>query len=658
MKLNRDIRIVELLPIVLLFAGLLLFPVSMMNRDFSRIPGDKGDARFNNYILEHGYKYAKGEVPDYWDAPFLYPHRNTIALSDNLLGTLPVYIFFRSLKCDKETSFQWWFLSMFALNFLGCYLALRKWSGNVLLSSCGAYIYAFSIYLLGHINHVQILPKFIAPLVLFWLWQYLSKKRIVSLAFAVTGLTYQFYCGMYLGFFLFYVMLFMIISYLVIFRDTEIFKQFIQRKTALTIGGIIVVNLALLYPMLSHYIPVSGQLGFRSFNEISLYLPRWSSYFFSTPESYLWNNLSYHLRDSEVYWWENFLFCGILPWIAVLLLPVLWLHKEVKMETKKFLGFLVATFFLCVLFSIKFDGFTFYKLIVNMPGFGSMRSINRIINIIIIFQIVIFVFVFKGLQEKYKLAGKVMLFLPLMVVIDNSVTYWERTFSKVEVQNEVKAVADRIAAQQNPSYKAIAYQHKNFFGKETPSHLNVMLACQDLNIKCVNAYTGLFPPNFQGFADTEGIDSLYRWMNYNHSDTSGIQIITEFDFSFRHRQHGRLISSNDKVVLRDSTGGGRLYVGAEKDAVGEYWDIITKQDGKKIIRSQDDKFVCAELSSVGEIVSNRDAPGYWESFIFEDVKDGFIIIKAANEKYIGITSDQKLIANEVKERASLFKLEK
>ncbi|MBK9318841.1 MAG: hypothetical protein IPM91_08500 [Bacteroidetes bacterium] len=93
MKLNRDIRIVELLPIVLLFAGLLLFPVSMMNRDFSRIPGDKGDARFNNYILEHGYKYAKGEVPDYWDAPFLYPHRNTIALSDNLLGTLPVYIF-------------------------------------------------------------------------------------------------------------------------------------------------------------------------------------------------------------------------------------------------------------------------------------------------------------------------------------------------------------------------------------------------------------------------------------------------------------------------------------------------------------------------------------------------------------------------------------
>jgi len=658
MKPNRDIRIVELLPLVLLLAGLLLFPLSMMNTDFTRIPGDKGDARFNNYILEHGYKFVKGEVPDYWDAPFLYPHKNTIALSDNLLGTLPVYIFFRAMKFDRETAFQWWFLSMFALNFLGCYFALRKWSGNVLLSTCGAYIYAFSIYLLGHINHVQILPKFIAPLVLFWFWQYLSKKRIASLALAVTGLTFQFYCGMYLGFFLFYVMLFMIISYLVIYRDKTIFKQFVQRRTALSIGGIIVVNLALLYPMLSHYIPVSGQLGFRSFEEISLYLPRWSSYFFSTPESSLWNKLSYHLRDAEVYWWENFLFCGMLPWIAVLLLPLLWLHKSVKIESKKFLGFLMMTFLLCVLFSIKFDGFTLYKIIVNMPGFGSMRSINRIINIVIIFQIFIFVFVFKGLQEKFKVAGKLFLFLPLLVVLDNSVAYWERTFSKSEVQNEVKALADRIAAQRNPSYKAIAYQHKNFFGRETPSHLNVMLASQDLNIKCINAYTGLFPPNFQGFADTEGTDSLKRWMDYNKEDASNIQIISEFDFSFRHRQLGRLISSDNRVVLRDSTSGGRLYFSAEKESGGEYWDILTKQDGMQVIRSQNDKFVCAELSSVGEIISNREAPGHWESFIFEYLPDGFFVVKAVNGKYIGRTSDQKLIASVDKDQAIHFKLEK
>ena len=658
MNLNREIRIVELLPFVLLLTGLYLFPLSMMNTDLTKMPGDKGDARFNNYILEHGYKYAKGEVSEYWDAPFLYPYQNTIALSDNLLGTLPIYIFFRSIKCDRETAFQWWFLSMFALNFFGCYLALRKWTGNIMLSSTGAYIFAFSIYLLGHINHVQILPKFISPLVLYWFWRYLSEKRISSLALAITGLTYQFYCGMYLGFFLFYVMLFMFISYLIVYRDWGNFKQFSQPRIALSIVGIIILNLALLYPMLSHYLPVSSQLGFRDFSEISLYLPRWKSYFFSTPESYWWNSLSYHMRNSEMYWWENFLFCGILPWIALLLLPILYFHRAVNAHSKKFLLYLLLTFLLCVLFTIKFDGVTFYKLIVNLPGFGSMRSINRIINIIILFQILIFVFVFKGLKEKYNRLGNFLVILPLFAVLDNSVAYWERTFSKVEVQKEVEFITKKIASQVKPSTKAIAYQHQDFFGKETPAHLNVMHACQDLNIPCVNAYTGLFPDYFSGFAETEGVDSLKRWMDSNKRDVAEVQVISDFEFIFRHRQYGYLVSAKNEVVYYDKIGDGRLYVRKEVGGTGDYWDVLTVQDGRKILRSRNNRFVCAELSSVGEIISNREKAGYWESFIFEELDNGYFVIKAANDKYIGVTSDQKLIASENKANAINFKLYK
>src|SRR5438094_805956 len=138
-------KAILLLPLLLLLAGLYLVPIQIFETDFSKVPGDFGDARFNNYILEHGHKYFTGKVSDYWDAPFMYPYKNVIALSDNLLGTVPVYSLFRILSFDRETAFQLWLLAMFVLNFICCWWVLNRWSGDNLLASTGAYIFAFSI---------------------------------------------------------------------------------------------------------------------------------------------------------------------------------------------------------------------------------------------------------------------------------------------------------------------------------------------------------------------------------------------------------------------------------------------------------------------------------------------------------------------------------
>jgi len=95
-KINKKI-FSPLLPLALLAAGLYLVPINIYKTNFSKVPGDFGDARFNNYILEHGYKYLTGKTATYWNAPFMYPYPNTIALSDNLLGTVPLYSGFRIL---------------------------------------------------------------------------------------------------------------------------------------------------------------------------------------------------------------------------------------------------------------------------------------------------------------------------------------------------------------------------------------------------------------------------------------------------------------------------------------------------------------------------------------------------------------------------------
>src|SRR5690606_15956083 len=119
---------------------------------------------------------------------------------------------------------------LFSLNFIFCYWALYKWSGDVIISTVSAYIFAFGIYNIGHFEHIQVFPKFIAPFVVLWFWKYLKEKNIKYLLFTCLGLVFQFYCGMYLGFFLLYGLIFFLISYLLVYRDYTIFTQLKQLK--------------------------------------------------------------------------------------------------------------------------------------------------------------------------------------------------------------------------------------------------------------------------------------------------------------------------------------------------------------------------------------------------------------------------------------------
>jgi len=229
MAVNKFIS--YLLPLALLCIGLYLTPLNIYGPDFSKVPGDFGDARFNNYILEHDFKYFTGKVDKYWDAPFMYPYNNVIAFSDNLLGSAPIYSAFRLIGYDRETAFQFWLLALFILNFVCCYLALNKWSKNSVLSSVGAYIFSFSILLVGNIYNVQTVPRFMVPLVFYWSWQYFNKKEIKYFLYVGLGVVFQFYCAIYLGFLLLYALLFLLIAYVTVYRDFTLFNQFKELYT-------------------------------------------------------------------------------------------------------------------------------------------------------------------------------------------------------------------------------------------------------------------------------------------------------------------------------------------------------------------------------------------------------------------------------------------
>ena len=116
-----------LIPIVFLLLGLLIFCHPML-LNTNNMPGDLGDARLINYLLEHEFLWTQKIYPhlNFFSPPELYPINNTLFLSDILLGGAIIYIPIRLLTGDPQSALQIFYVVINILNFLIFYIFAKK----------------------------------------------------------------------------------------------------------------------------------------------------------------------------------------------------------------------------------------------------------------------------------------------------------------------------------------------------------------------------------------------------------------------------------------------------------------------------------------------------------------------------------------------------
>ena len=639
-------------PVLLLICGLYSMPLKIIETNLSKMPGDLGDTRFNNYILEHGHKYLTGQIDSFWNAPFLYPYKNVTALSDNLIGTLPIYSVFR-FGTDRETSFLLWIISLFVLNYIFCFIALKKWSGENILSSVGAYIFAFSIYNLGQFDHVQVLPKFIAPLVIFWCWKFLSEGKSKYFIFMSLGLIYQFYCGIYLAFLLIYILMFLSISYFIVYKDFKVFSGFKEKKYLATLAVTIIASIVLLFPLIQPYLDVAKTMGMRKFESAFSTIPHLRSYFFATPSSAVWNVLSDHGIGKLDVWWNHYLFVGALPWIGVLTTVFLLFFKKNDKLNKKQNLFFLTTLFLCVIFCLNINGFTLYEYIFKIPGFSSMRSIDRIINLEVFVFILVFVFSFKSIIQAFPKMQFLLYLLPVLVVIENQVDASKvKRFDKETTQSRIADVKASIKKQYDPKYSAIAYMaFHTYVGPEESGYmgyvaraLDVMIACQELNIKCVNSYTGFDPGNYLNFFYEPRDRTLKEWCEFNKTDYSLVQHLNDFGRKEISRTKINLKAFNGKYI--SAIDNENPVLEANRD-IAQSWEtflMIRFENGECMIKAQTNLILHLEKDSMSEIKANKITGSEEETFRIIEFSDSTVAFQAPNGKYLTVDSSTSRIA--------------
>ena len=183
---------------------------------FSMIPGDLGDARFNSVVLEHGYQWLTGQTSKFWSPTYFYPFERVLGLSDGHFGSNWVYSLLRFFGLSREMAYSGWYLFGFLLSFWVCAWVLRRMNYSVFAAGAGAFTFAFALPVLHQEGHAQLVYRFAIPLACFFWYRAVVQFDSVEFSKAIFWCAVQFMCSIYLGVFLVYCLIAMVLALVIV----------------------------------------------------------------------------------------------------------------------------------------------------------------------------------------------------------------------------------------------------------------------------------------------------------------------------------------------------------------------------------------------------------------------------------------------------------
>lgn len=524
----------------------------------AKIPGDLGDARFNMYVLEHGFLWLSGRDSSFWSAPFFFPAKDVIAYSDNLLGSLPLYAFFRWFHYGRESSFQLWIVVSFFLNYGASYWVMRKWGLPFFGAVSGSYVFTFALPVMGQVGHAQLFARFMVPVGFYYWLKFLEGRRLGDWSISLMALLWQVYLGIYTGYFLGMAYALTLVSRWLLLQSYEVPNETIKirsrfiicraiadirhffailrksktRPFLLSFGSFVLG----LVPLAIPYGTVALEMGGRSWNEISSMLPRLSSYF-RAPQSIFYGKF-FHWGDDLPLPWEHMIFVGIIPFVCLTAFPF-WIRTR-RLSEPKVMTLRIAWGALLIFFVLTFEigKLSMYWFLALLPGGDAIRAVTRYM-LVMIFPVAFimgallssFLEQFQSLFPFRKSVGSMIFFYlaaiaSIVFVVGDQVSDFP-SYSKQATLDRVglmKAqMIDSMKINGVVSSQVVVWVNQNnsqFFQRQ----IDAMLAAQELGIPTINGYSGNVPKGYPGdlFYLSKGkCNGLKQWMSFHKQDFSG-----------------------------------------------------------------------------------------------------------------------------------------
>lgn len=469
-----------------------------------RIPGNVGDSRLNNYFLENIYQFVVGGSDSLWHLPMFYPFPYILGFSDNLFGASPVYVVSRIAGAASDTAFQIWFHFGYLVNFAAAYYALRRLGGSVLAASVGAAIFAFALPTTAHAGHVQLHYRFGIPLAVVFFSEFIIQKNWKSLSISFAWLVWQFYAGVYMGFFALMILVAMLVTRVI--GETLIRRRGIKAFISDYIGSwrdqtrqgkarflsafalLFALMILLFYP----YLRVSTIYGAtRGWSEIASMLPRPQSYILSD-WSLFWAD-----RDAEMFAeipmrHEHQMFIGLIPAFLALLGLIIGFKKKPVAAFSMLLGALV----IIVIFTLSVGGSSLWYLFHKLPLASAIRVMTRVDQALLFIFAYLAVIGLDGLTNRYRWVGigVVGVVLPLFMLEMSNTRFLSS--SKEAWRARIAALMPIIPKDlPEDAILFIAQQGEQDIYGGIFAELDAIWVSRIVGVKTVNGYSGNTPPN-------------------------------------------------------------------------------------------------------------------------------------------------------------------
>ncbi len=423
----------------------------------------------------------------------------------------------RLLTDETDTAFQLWFLAGYAANFAAALYVARRLGLSLPGAGTAALIFAFALPTSAHMSHVQLHYRFGIPLSALYLLLFLQERRVSRLATSALWLAWQFYCGIYMGFFASLLLGCIAGSFLLagIAWDRPSLRSFpadvskywdgaARREKALALLGFgfsLVALVVLIFP----YVRVSRLYDVsRTWADIEPMLPRWRSYLMADLSS-LWGPLSQLLPDVPMRH-EHQMFPGVLP--AALSIAGLVVAAR---ERLRFGLLLAGGLGLMMILTLDIAGHSLWFLLYRLPLASAIRAMARI-DQVLLFPIGYLAGVaIDRLWCGRNTARAAAAALIALIVAESALVGMPRS-AKAEWRARQEAI-ETLYPRDVPASSIVFIAQK---GEPAAHEIDVMWAAMRHRNLTLNGYSGLMPRGFSYRYGTGCDELIRRVVSYQH----------------------------------------------------------------------------------------------------------------------------------------------
>jgi hypothetical protein len=376
---------------------------------------DGADSYFIAWTLAWDVHAFQEGFSNIFDANIFYPHENTLAYSEHLIGTAILAWPIIALTNNPILAYNLVMFLFFVLGAYCMYLFMYYLTRNSAVSIISAIIFGFNPFRVIHFSQIHLQVIFFFPLILLILHRLVNSKKNRNFVYLILAYVFLGYMSGH-----YFLMMTIVTAVFIIFYYAGIKKKLPDRRfIAKFILSFFIILLAVM-PVFYPYFSVQNETGYsRSYHMISFFSPTISDYLAFSPLITKIVGIPYTI--------EKVLYSGFT--IVILLIWSMYYLVKNRLQDQKTMYIMMLYLLIgviCLLLSfgvlIKFssgDGgivgpyAILHKLV---PGFDGLRALGRFFVIVLLSMSVM---IGLGLKQILKKIGKKSLYIGVVIIISS-----------------------------------------------------------------------------------------------------------------------------------------------------------------------------------------------------------------------------------------------